>query len=99
MGMAARCNFSRHGRQRTDQRGMSEYDIEVILRFGSAVDSNAVLLSEQDVVHAIEILSRLKNCKVVIGGEAPTVVTAYRTTRKHRKKVLQRARDEGWIRK
>lgn len=97
MVMVRTSDFSLHGRERTRQRGMSEHDVHVILSFGSRVDGDAVLLTEKDVTRAMEILVRLKNRKVVLAGEG-TVVTTYRTSRKHRKAVLRRARARGWTR-
>lgn len=76
------------------QRGMSEQDIDVILSFGTAVDGDAVLLTEKDVVRVTETLTRLKNRKVILRGEG-VVVTSYPTTRNHRRTVLRRARAIG----
>jgi hypothetical protein len=76
------------------QRGMSEQDIDVILSFGTAVDGDAVLLTEKDVIRATENLARLKNRKVILRDEG-MVVTSYPTTRNHRKALLRRARNTG----
>jgi hypothetical protein len=51
--------FSPHARQRMRQRAMNERDIDVILAFGTAVDGDAVLLTEKDVTRATEILARV----------------------------------------
>jgi hypothetical protein len=94
MAIVGRRDFSNHAQQRIRQRGMSEHDIRVILSFGTAVDGDAVLLTEKDVNHATQLLTRLKNRKVILCGEG-TVVTSYPTTRNHRKAVLRRARVIG----
>jgi len=96
--MAARLEFTAHGRRRTRQRGMSQGDVEVIRYFGTAVDGDALLLTERDANRAIQCLERVKNRKVVLGDDG-IVITVYRATRPHQKAVLRRARTNGQIRR
>jgi hypothetical protein len=91
--MVTGVDFTRHGRQRMSQRATSERDVDVILYFGTAVGSDAVLLTEKDANRAIQCLERLKNRKVILGKE--TVITVYRANRTHQKAVLRRARAIG----
>ena len=75
-------SFSQHAQVRMRQRGLSERDIELIVRCGSTVRRGLRLLRGQDIDHEmrrlkrrIQDLERLRNCAVVMDDN--TVITCY----------------------
>ena len=75
-------SFSQHAQMRMRQRGLSERDIELIVRCGSVVRRGLRLLRGQDIDHEmkrlkrrIQDLERLRNCAVVMDDD--TVITCY----------------------
>jgi len=87
-------NLSQHARTRVQQRGFYENDPEIIYKIGTLVD-DSMLLTNKDVDHAIrehkreiEILERLRGCRVVV-GESGNVITIYNASRKTQKRLLR----------
>lgn len=91
--------YTKHGEQRANQRGLHRKDIELIHRCGTPVHDRqceVYLLRNKDVEREIkerkqeiQTLERLRGCEAVIVGDK--IVTAHHTSRRHRKKLLQRA--------
>ena len=87
--------YSNHAGQRMQQRGIRERDIDLLLSCGTQIDEASILLRDKDAAreierrkHEIQTLERLRGCKVVI--IEGVVVTCYRASEKHLKKVLRR---------
>ena len=87
--------YARHAVSRIRQRGRNRKDIDLILRHGTPVDGNGILLRDDDVkrvtqelLSQIHQLNRLAGWKVIIEGE--TIVTVYRTRRAHQKRLLRK---------
>jgi hypothetical protein len=86
--------YCAHARARLRQRGRCEKDVDLILRYGTPVKGDGVMLLEGDVTRTIrdlkalsDRLQRLANWKVVLVGNE--VVTIYRTRRHHQKRLLK----------
>ena len=91
-------NLSLHAERRMRQRGIPEANIDFVVKCGTPLDDGAFFLSQADVYREInlrkqeiQLLEKLKNCKVVVRGDA--VLTAYRPTGKKLKRTLRRLRD------
>lgn len=89
--------FSQHAQTRMRQRGLSESDIELIVRCGSVVRRGLRLLRGQDIDHEmrrlkrrIQDLERLKNCAVVMDDD--TVITCYHLHGETGRRSLKRNR-------
>ena len=92
--------YSTHAETRMRQRGMREGDADLILAYGTQVDTEAWLLRDRDADRAIEShrreiqrLDRLRNRKVVVRGDH--VVTAYPSRPADQKRTLRRGRRKG----
>lgn len=90
-------SFSHHAQTRMRQRGLSERDIELIVRCGSIVRRGLRLLKGQDIDHEmkqlkrrIQDLERLRNCAVVMDDDK--VITCYHLHGEAGRKSLQRAK-------
>ena len=88
-------SYSNHAVARIQQRGMREKDIEMVIKAGTALDDDSIVLLNRDVDREIkrrkkeiEMLERLRSVRVVL-GEDETVVTAYHTHRKIEKSLLR----------
>jgi len=86
--------YCAHARARLQQRGRCERDVDLILRYGTDVKGDGVVLLEDDVIRTIrdlktlsERLQRLANWKVVFAGNK--IVTIYRARREHQKRLLK----------
>ena len=93
--------YTRHGRTRTQQRGIRGRDIRLIQQFGTPVDRDTWLMRSRDVAREIanrkreiQTLERLKNRKVVIRDEH--VITAYPSRPTDQKRALRRGRQKGY---
>lgn len=82
------------------QRGIKRSDADLILAYGTQVDTEAWFLSNRDADREIEArkreiqtLERLRNCKVVVCGTC--IVTAYPSRPVDQKRALRRARQKG----
>lgn len=80
--------YTLHARQRLRQRGRKTRDVNLIVRYGTAVNGGGIVLLRQDVDRALsdlkrraEALQRLANWKVVLAGDR--VVSIYPATRRH----------------
>lgn len=88
-------SFSQHAQTRMRQRGLSERDVEIIVRCGSIVRRGLRLLRGQDIEHEmkqlkrrIQDLERLRNCAVVM--EDDRVITCYYLHGEAGRKALKR---------
>ncbi len=91
--------YTKHGEQRTNQRGFRRNDVELIRRCGTLVpdrQAEVYLLRNKDVEceikerkQEIQRLERMRGCEVVIIGNQ--LVTVHHTSRRHQKRLLQRA--------
>lgn len=91
--------YTKHGDQRTKQRGFSRTDIGLIRRCGTLVpdrQAEVYLLRNKDVEREIrerkqeiQRLERLRGCEVVIVSNQ--LVTVHHTSRGHQKRLLRRA--------
>lgn len=88
-------SYSNHAVARIQQRGMCDKDIEMVLKAGTALDDDSIILLNRDVDREIKrkkkeigMLERLRSVRVVL-GEDETVITAYHTHRKIEKDLLR----------
>ena len=91
--------YTKHGEQRTNQRGFRRNDVGLIRRCATPVldrQAEVYLLRNKDVERRvsalkqeIQCLERLRGCKVVIVGNQ--LITIHHTSRKHEKRLLRRA--------
>ena len=88
-------HLSDHAKARLRQRGLREQDLAVILDAGTSLDTESVLLLDQDVKrevrrrkHEIAALERLRGCRVVLGRES-SVVTVYRVSERTIKRLMR----------
>ncbi len=91
--------YTKHGDKRANQRGFSRADIGLIRRCGTLVpdrQAEVYLLRNKDVEceikerkQEIQRLERMRGCEVVIIGNQ--LVTVHHTSRRHQKRLLQRA--------
>ncbi len=91
--------YTKHGDQRANQRGFRRNDVGLIRRYGTLVpdrQAEVYLFRNKDVEREIsarkqeiQCLERMRGCEVVI--VANRLVTVHHTSRKHQKKLLQRA--------
>jgi len=87
--------YARHAASRLRQRGRSQEDVDLIIRHGTPVDGNGILLRDDDVKRVtqellgqIHRLNKLAGWKVVTEGG--TIVTVYRARRAHQKRLLRK---------
>ena len=90
--------YTKHGRQRANQRGFSQYDIELIRRCATPVDDDhceVYVLRNKDVEHEVSSLKRkiqrlekMRGCKVVFADNQ--LITVHHTSRTHEKRLLRR---------
>ena len=91
-------SFSKHGKQRINQRGFQQTSAELIRRCGTPIDdadAEVYFLRDKDIeaqVHQlkrqIQEIERLRGCKAVFAGD--TLVTIVRAGRNHKKTLLRR---------
>ena len=88
-------SYSNHAIARIQQRGLRNKDIEIVIRTGTTLDDQSIVLLNSDVDREIkkrkkeiEMLERLRSARVVL-GECETVITAYHTHRKIEKSLLR----------
>lgn len=86
--------YSAHALTRLRQRGRRFQDVELILRYGTTVSGDGIILREDDVARIVrelktqcERIQRLANWKVVMAGE--TVVTIYPASKRHQKRLTR----------
>jgi len=91
--------LTNHAETRLRQRGMLETDLQLITQFGTSV-GDAIFMRTKDIQKGIEglkrIIQRLEHLKgrtLIMNGD--TVITAYKATRKHEKKIIRNTRKEG----
>lgn len=87
-------NYSSHALTRIRQRGIRERDMDLILRIGTPIDSDSVLVLDKDVDREIRLLKqridaveRLRGIRAVVAEN--TVVTVYRASEKTEKRLLR----------
>jgi Domain of unknown function (DUF4258) len=87
--------YSRHGRQRMQQRGIREKDIDLVMACGTEIDGGSIILSNKDATreiqhrrHEIQALERLRGCRAVIRDGV--LVTCYQARQKQLKNLRQR---------
>jgi len=88
-------SYSNHAEVRIQQRGMRSKDIEMVIKAGTVIDDDSIVLLNQDVDREIkrrkkeiEMLERLRSVRVVL-GENETVITAYHVNRNIEKSLLR----------
>ena len=87
-------HISYHAKQRLQQRGMSETDVDLILRHGTETQDGFLMRrkdvqrAEKDLRCLINELHRLKDKYVVVRGN--TVVTAYHARKTCQNRALRR---------
>ena len=76
-----------HAEVRMRQRGFRKVDVDLVLRMGTNVSEDAVILTDQDVAreikrrkYEIQQLERLRGSKMIVEGD--TLVTLYHMTKK-----------------
>lgn len=86
--------YCAHALTRLRQRGRRLQDVELILRYGTPVKGDGIVLLEDDVARTLrelkarcERIQRLANWKVVMAGE--TVVTIYPASQRHQKRLAR----------
>ena len=86
--------FCAHAQARLRQRGRCTQDVDLILRYGTHIKGNGIILRKKDVDDTLrdlralsERLQRLTNWKVILAGEE--IVTIYRAGRRHQKRVFE----------
>ena len=88
-------SYSNHATTRLQQRGMRNSDIKMVIKTGTVLDDDSIVLLNSDVVRAINkrkkeiaVLERLRSVRVVLGDDN-CVITAYKTDRKIEKSLLR----------
>ena len=81
--------LNEHIRERCQQRGIKERDIELIARFGTTT-SKGLILTRKDIAEVEHetkrLLSRLSRLQdVFVATDGKTMKTAYRATRRQRR--------------
>ena len=89
-------DFSSHSKVRIQQRGLLEDDISPILKIGTMIGDDSVMLLNKDVAREIQKLKkeitqleRLKGCRVVYGCDGK-IITVYRPNKKLEKRLLRK---------
>ena len=90
-------NYTRHGRERLDQRSFKVSDPELIRRRGTLIqdrDAEVYLMRDKDIDAEIRVLlnqirqfKRLRGCKVVFADDQ--LVTIVRAGSKHKKTLIR----------
>lgn len=82
---------SRHAEVRARQRGFKDEDFDLLVRYGTPVGDNAIMLRDKDVANEIaerkreiQKLERLRRCKAIVCRE--TIVTVYKGKKHHRRR-------------
>lgn len=88
--------ISNHAERRFQQRGFRDRDMGLLVRLGTWLDDHCVLMRNKDVdreianrKQEIQVLERLRGCKVVCRGDI--IVTAYRPTRARLRRDIRAA--------
>jgi len=88
-------SYSNHAKARIQQRGMRGKDIEMVLKAGTTIDDDSIVLLNHDVdreikkrKQEIKMLERLRAVRVVLGADE-IVITAYHLKRKIEKSILR----------
>ncbi len=86
--------LSKHVEKRMQQRGLSKIDIDFVMRYGTSVKREGVLLCKKDVNREIaarkadiQRLERLSGVKIVV--DDGTVITALHASSKHQKWITR----------
>lgn len=86
---------TKHASTRMRQRGISERDLELVIRMGTPVDDESFMVLHRDAERAIRdykraiaALERLRGCRVVL-GEDNTVITVYRPSPRNQKRIVR----------
>src|SRR5262245_14470633 len=91
--------LTKHASSRIRQRGLSEQDVDVVLKLGADAGDAVVLTNKvidgkiAEFKRTIAQLERLRGAAVIIEGD--TVITAYRPRRRKMRKMLSRSRAVG----
>jgi hypothetical protein len=93
--------YSHHAEQRMRQRGRRPQDIDVLVRCGTQIGPNELLLTTHDaqaeisrLKREIQLLERLSGWMAVVQGD--TLVTVYRPNDRRRKALFRNCDREGW---
>jgi hypothetical protein len=85
-------NMTEHAIGRFSQRGLQNYDAELIMAVGSET-SAGFMITEKDLANferkikdAMKKVRRLKNKHLIVDGSV--IITAYHATRKQQSKIL-----------
>lgn len=85
--------FTRHGQKRIRQRGRREFDISLIVEYGTETSEGYYLLDkdvteiEREAKFLLKQLHRLKGSLAVVDGKE--VITTFKPNEKQRKKLLE----------
>ena len=88
-------SYSNHAVTRIQQRGIRGKDIEMVIKAGTTIDDDSIVLLSRDVDREIKrrkqeiaMLERLRSVRVVLGKDQ-TVITAYHIQKKIEKSLLR----------
>ncbi len=87
--------LSKHAVQRMQQRGLRNQDIELVMRCGTPVNRDGILLRNKDIQREIaarkaeiQALERLNGVKVVVSKEGK-IITVVHASREHQKWITR----------
>ncbi|UWR10904.1 DUF4258 domain-containing protein [Sulfitobacter mediterraneus] len=90
-------DITRHAERRMQQRSISNFDIDLILRYGEDIDGDGILMSNRAADDAIRSLKsriatveRLRNKKLVMDGD--TLITCYQCKIHEGRRMKKRGR-------
>ena len=90
--------LSNHAQSRIQQRGIKKRDLKLIIRGGTLVAKDGILMRRKDIQREIAIrkaeiqaLEKLDGTKIVM-SEDGTIITVIRTSKSHQKWLNQKGR-------
>lgn len=88
-------DWSGHATKRMQQRGLRNQDVELVIRCGTPVNRDGILLRNRDIQREIaarkaeiQALERLKGVKVVVSEEGK-IITVLHASSKHQKWITR----------
>ena len=85
--------LTKHIRNRCQQRGIKEADLDLIFQYGTETPKGVILthkdvaVVEREVKNLVNRLSKLQDVFVAMDGE--TMMTAFRATKQQRRSMLR----------